>query len=73
MDFHAQQNFNILPWSVISPNFSSIDQIPDEMKRWLRNLPSYSTMLAEITSTLVRIWNNIPLKEAPLPDIYHSK
>jgi transposase len=44
----------------VSPDFSPIEHVWDEMERRLRHLPNQPVTLAEMGPALIRIWNNIP-------------
>ena len=56
-DYLTQQNVDLLPWPSVSPNFSPIEHVWDEMERHLPNQP---VTLAEMGPALIRIWNSIP-------------
>ena len=54
-DFLTQQNVNVLPWPVVSPDLSPIEHALDEMERRLRQLPNQPVTLAVLSHALVRI------------------
>jgi hypothetical protein len=45
---------------MVSPDLSRIEHFWDEMERRLRNLKNQPVTLAEMSSALIRISNNIP-------------
>ena len=59
-DYLTQQNVDLLPCPAVSPDFSPIEQVWDEMERRFRHLPNQPVTLAEMGPALIRIWNNIP-------------
>jgi hypothetical protein len=59
-DYLTQKNVDLLPWPAVSPDFSPIEQVWDEMEQRLRHLPNQPVTLAEMGPTLICIWNNIP-------------
>jgi transposase len=59
-DYLTQQNVDLLPCQAVSPDFSPIEHVWDEMERRLRHLPNLPVTLAEMGPALIRIWNNIP-------------
>jgi transposase len=53
----TQQNVDLSPCPAVSPDFSPIEHVWDEMERHLPNQP---VTLPKMGPALIRIWNSIP-------------
>ena len=59
-DFLIQNNVNVLPWPVMSPDLSPIEYVWDEMQHRFRGLQNQPLALSDLSRALERIWNGIP-------------
>jgi hypothetical protein len=58
-DYLTQQNVVVLPWPAVLAYLSPIEHVSDKMERRLRHLHNQPMTLEEMSSALIRIWNNI--------------
>ena len=61
MAFLDQHNINVLPWSSLSPDLSSIEHVWDQLGRQVRRLRNLRQTLPELTQALQEEWQNIPM------------
>ena len=58
--FLTANNVNVMEWPVMSPDFSPIEHIWDELDRRVRARPNQPTNIPQLQATLLHGWNNLP-------------